>query len=158
MRRADRPRFLSKSRALSIRVSNSWRVKWISTLAIVWYSGSGKSNRRFGSGGHSSVRPAQTDGLRHDEDEQGSDGRDCRIDLLADTLPHSLGQRLGGGPADEERDHQLVERGQEGEEGRGQDRRSDRRERDPPKRSRGRRAQNLRCTLKARIHAPQRTG
>src|SRR5262245_60303079 len=50
-----------------------------------------------------------------DEDEQRRDGGERGIDLVADALPHALGERRRGRPAEEDRQHDLVERDQEGE-------------------------------------------
>ena len=91
-------------------------------------------------------------------DEKRADGGNRRVDLEDQAVPDAHRQRLDLDAGQEERDQELVERGQEGEERRRQDAGKDERQRDAPERGDAARAQAQRRLLEADVEALERGG
>ena len=90
-----------------------------------------------------------------DDHQRGRDGRDGRIDHLADLLPHLDRQRPESGVGHEDRDDDLVPGRDEREQRPGEDARQDDRERHPPERPARVGAQAGRGQLEVAVHRPQ---
>ena len=90
------------------------------------------------------------------DDEQRRDRRQRRIDLVAHALPHPLGSVVVAGPAEEDRQHHLVEGNEEGERRPRDHRGQDGGQRDVPERPEVAGAQAPRGQLDGRIGGLER--
>src|SRR6266567_2119190 len=90
-----------------------------------------------------------------DADQERADRGDGGIDLQQEAVPHPHGQRLDLDSREEQRDQQLVKRGEKREERRGEHPGQDERQRHPPERSESARSEAERGLLESDVEALQ---